>query len=367
MQNLLLKDQIIQAEVPVAFLRYLETRTEERVLEAVLVYSGLDRWDTIIDPEGMSTDPSIVTIDYNHKGVDTGAYLKNTRVVKNYELSDGTVLEKALIGNIHIPKDAEMFYHDKDGAKRSNGNLYEAVTKGQVKSVSVEFKPYLDKTEEVILENGKTIVRYKKWDLLRLSVLDVTPGQPYSGIKIIRMSNQENINNNTVAPEEIETKATAVDVEESKEETINPEEESLEREISLEIESEEENPDKETPKEEEEPTEDTRASEIEELRSVITKLEERIAMLESYNKDRNEKRSEEEQPESKDEQPSEEEAEEAEAEQVRNLKPQVDDLPEKVEENLGSAVRQLANDSDVISFTVDDMKKEIAKSKLNLL
>ena len=179
------KEKEIRANIPVTFLRYLQSRNNERVLEVVLVYNGVDRFDTIIEPEGMQTDPSTVTIDYNHKGVDTGAYLSDLKVVRNYEL-DGIngkkqVLETALVGQLHIPETAEMFYHTKDGEKKSNGNLHEAVSKGHIKSVSVDFRPKRQAT------NTKTgITTYKTWDLIRLSVLDVTPGQPYSGIKVIR-------------------------------------------------------------------------------------------------------------------------------------------------------------------------------------
>jgi len=172
-----------QAEIPLVFVRYLEGRTNERVLEVVLVYSGVDRFDTIIEPRGMKTDPKVVVVDYNHKGVSTGAYLRNVRVEKNYKIENGEVLEEALVGEIHVPQDAEMFYHTREGEKKSNGNLHEAVTKGQVQSVSVEFRPYKGK-QRTDIKTG--ITTFEEWDLIRLSLLDVAPGQPYSGIKITR-------------------------------------------------------------------------------------------------------------------------------------------------------------------------------------
>ena len=209
--KVLTQEYQVTAEIPLAFMRYLETRSDERVLEVVLVYNGVDRFDTIIEPTGMKTDPSVVTVDYNHCGVNTGAYLRNTRVETNYKLEDGTVLEQALVGDIHIPKDSEMFFMDKDGQKRSNGNLFEAVTKGQVRSVSVEFRPYQGKQ---ITDTKSGITTYKEWDLLRLSLLDVTPGQPYSSIKITRSL----INNNNMQTiiENIKTALTAGEI--SKEE-----------------------------------------------------------------------------------------------------------------------------------------------------
>jgi len=225
-------DYQIQAEIPLAFMRFLENRTDERVLEVVLVYNGVDRYDTIIDPEGMRSDPNIVTIDYNHRGVNTGAYLKNVRVENNYKLEDGTILEKALIGNVHIPQDAEMFFMDKDGQKRSNGNLYDAVSKGQVRSVSVEFRPYKGKQ---ITDTKTGITTYREWDLIRLSLLDITPGQPYSSIKITR-----SLINNRMSIDEIKTALANGDV--SKEDLMAlcmPEnqtpEDNSEREIEIEV------------------------------------------------------------------------------------------------------------------------------------
>jgi|GEM_PF-2151917 len=156
---------------------------EEKVLEVVLVYNGPDRYDTVINPKGVRTNLSTVTVDYNHNGFNTGAYLTNLRVVENYTLPDGTILPEALVAEIHVPKTAEMFYRNDKGEKVSAGSLYEAIVKGFIRSVSVEFKPYKDK-QLTHIPTG--ITYYEEWDLLRVSLLDITPGQPYSGIKVIR-------------------------------------------------------------------------------------------------------------------------------------------------------------------------------------
>ena len=224
-EKLLNQEYQVQAEIPLAFMRYLETRTEERVLEVVLVYNGVDRFDTIIEPDGMRTDPSVVTVDYNHKGVNTGAYLRNVRVVDNYALENGTVLERALVGDIHIPKDSEMFYTTREGEKKSNGNLYEAVTKGQVRSVSVEFKPYLGKQ---ITDTKTGITTFREWDLIRLSLLDVTPGQPYSGIKITRSLIQ---NNMQITLENIQTALEAGEITKESLRALVSEPESTQEEV----------------------------------------------------------------------------------------------------------------------------------------
>jgi len=159
------------------------SQPEEKVLEVVLVYNGPDRYDTVINPRGVRTDLSTVTVDYNHNGFNTGAYLTNLRVEENYALADGTVLPEALVAEIHVPKTAEMFYRNEKGEKVSAGNLYEAIEKGFIRSVSVEFRPYIGK-QLTHIPTG--ITYYEEWDLLRVSLLDITPGQPFSGIKIIR-------------------------------------------------------------------------------------------------------------------------------------------------------------------------------------
>jgi len=184
------------ADIPLVFLRYLESRTNERVLEVVLVYDGVDRFDTVIEPRGMKTDPSIVIVDYNHKRVSTGAFLRNVRVETNYKIQNGDVLKEALVGDIHIPEDSEMFYHNREGEKKTNGNLFEAVSKGQIQSVSVEFRPYKGKQK---FDTRTGITTYQEWDLISLSLLDVAPGQPYSGIKITRSI----INQNRMSIDEI--------------------------------------------------------------------------------------------------------------------------------------------------------------------
>jgi len=186
----------------------IASQLEEKVLEVVLVYNGPDRYDTVINPRGVRTDLSTVTVDYNHNGFNTGAYLTNLRVVEDYALVDGTVLPEALIAEIHVPKTAEMFYRNENGEKVSAGNLYEAIEKGFIRSVSVEFRPYKDK-QLTHIPTG--ITYFEEWDLLRVSLLDITPGQPYSGIKIIRsfMSNltlddvKQALADGSIKPEEL--------------------------------------------------------------------------------------------------------------------------------------------------------------------
>lgn len=370
-EKLLNQEYQITAEIPLAFMRYLETRTDERVLEVVLVYNGVDRFDTVINPEGMRTDPNVVTVDYNHKGVNTGAYLRNVRVVDNYTLEDGTVLERALIGDIHIPKDSEMFYTTREGEKKSNGNLYEAVTKGQVRSVSVEFKPYLGKQ---ITDTKTGITTYNEWDLLRLSLLDVTPGQPYSGIKITRSL----INNNmSITIENIKSAVEAGELnkeelrallEEPKAEE-NPADQT-QRDIMVEADGNKPDDEGDQPSAENPDTNGDGEISDEEIRSYVKEIKrayadpkmikERMDTLERMC-DETKKRMDEmtKQPEQRD--LTEQEKEEIEAQEIekRALNSNLsDEIPDKKESIAGDAQRSLGLEGDKEGESEEDKKEK---------
>jgi hypothetical protein len=362
----------VQAEIPLAFMRYLETRIDERVLEVVLVYNGVDRFDTVIEPEGMRTDPNIVTVDYNHKGVNTGAYLRNVRVASNYKLDDGTVLEQALVGNIHIPKDSEMFFMDKEGQKRSNGNLFEAVTKGQVRSVSVEFRPYQGKQ---ITDTKTGITTFREWDLIRLSLLDVTPGQPYSGIKITRslINNQNNMQDENLATENV---AKTIDLEAVRSAveagTVTLEELTTltqDRDISVEL---NEKPSGDQPPAEGDvpPADKNEDGEIsdEEMRSYIKNIKrafgdnpnmvnEKVAELERMYGELKQRMDE---TTNKPAEPTEDQLDEAEAQRIRALN--LSNIPEKKSEQAGDGQRSLgeADGKEGVEEDVKAKEQEIA-------
>lgn len=368
----------VQAEIPLAFMRYLEKRTDERVLEVVLVYNGVDRFDTVIDPEGMRSDPNIVTVDYNHKQVNTGAYLRNVRIEDNYILEDGTTLERVLVGNVHIPKDSEMFYMTREGEKKSNGNLYEAVTKGQVRSVSVEFKPYKGKQ---ITDTKTGITTFREWDLIRLSLLDVTPGQPYSGYKLIRSL----INNNMSIT--IENIKLALDNGELQVEDVRAltAETSVEnRDITIEKNTAEEQPTTPTDK----PTAPTEADtngdgEIsdEEQRTYIKELKraypnpqelkskiDKIDELERMCGDISTKMSDISHATSQ----RELDEEEIEAQRIRALNKNLASIPDKVETRSSEKTSQLGEGENnkremQDKYTVDEFKADLIKQKLHQL
>lgn len=267
--------QDLRTEIPKAFWRFIEEQ-DKRIIEVVLVFNGVDRFDTIIEPDGLRTDPSTVTIDYNHKRVNTGAYLTNLRTIENYEVEgvngQKQILKKALVGEIHIPKTAQLYFFDKDGNKRTNGSAYEAVSNGEIRSVSVDFRPVRQST------NTKTgITTYKTWDLLSLSLLDVTPGQPYSGIKILRYldttpqkNNSNNVNLTTMSKvEQLLNNKLLKDLSDEQKELIRSLEGGEDEQEPAEDQEPEQNPEDET----------KRA--MDDMRGVLTKIEKRMG---DYNK-----------------------------------------------------------------------------------
>jgi len=342
------KEDVTTAYIPLSFMRFLEKRENERVLEIVVVYQGVDRWDTIIDPTGMRTDPSVVMVDYNHKGVATGAYVRNFRVIDNYELEDGTILETALIADLHVPKDSEMFYFDPQGSKKSNGSLYEAVNRGQAPSVSVEFKPPKGKQ---ITDRSTGITTYREWDLIGVSLLDISPGQPYSGYKIIR-SQLKNMNLNQIItaklaslPEPIMTEdvsIVATFMVDGKEHTATIQVGETLEDVTV------------TPAEMREgevidlPEEPRGYEGDEELRATVTELKTRMEEME---------KSMVKPAPAVD--PADDKAEES---RIRALS---DSARTKTEPIAGDAKRQLGdNENTVKTFTIDDMTSEVTKSHL---
>jgi hypothetical protein len=358
MVDTLTKQYRVTAEIPIAFIRYLATRTDERILEVVLVYNGVDRWDTIIDPEGMRTAHSVVTVDYNHNDFDTGAYLRNTRIAENYELEDGTVLDKVLIGDIHIPKDSEMFHRNRNGEKVTAGNLHAAVTKGQVRSVSVEFKPYKGKQ---ITDIKTGVTTFREWDLLRLSLLDVTPGQPYSGIKIVRsIINNPNmleqikqaLAEGKITEDELKSLIVPEDTKEvPAEPTEAPEEKPQEDRDVIIDKTDETSPDSPATPATDESAPEGDTPEEDDIRGYITKIEERLAKLEGLMTERA--------------QTEKTNADEEEATRIRALNTDLK-LPTKVKTE-ARAIKPLGEDTTpkgAKRFTAFDMEAQITKAKL---
>lgn len=179
------------------------------VWEVVLVSNEIDRYNTIINPRGFVGTPSTTSIFYNHGGAGTGAVLKNVRVEVNYatgEFVNGNelIIPECCVGEIHVPKEAQLNFRAKDGTVQSAGNLYQAMLSNHSNKVSVGFHPISGK----IIENGKETTynlrssvmntefnqklksgfhgEYTQWELPELSVLDVNSGQANSKIKRIR-------------------------------------------------------------------------------------------------------------------------------------------------------------------------------------
>lgn len=203
----IVQPECVRLDIPLGFEIYFRGKQkgwvrngDELTRDVVIVYNGVDRWNTIIDPKGLRTDTSTVTVDYNHNRLHTGAYLDNFRVESQLEVPgvDGEpiVLNDVLIATMHIPKTAQMYYLE-GRRKRSNGSLYEAALRGELPAVSVDFKPVPWKDQKSgkvmageITDTKTGIVTYRYWDLSNVSLLDITPGQQFSGfVRMLRINN----------------------------------------------------------------------------------------------------------------------------------------------------------------------------------
>jgi len=156
--------------------------TKKRVLTVALVTERLDRYNTIINPEGCITDFRNVIVDFRHSRISTGARLTNKRIGE-VTLDTGETV-RALIGDLEVYQNNELNVVDKiTGATRSDGNAYEAVESGRIIAVSVDFMPI----ESSIWFNEKTgVTEYRQWSLRCLSLLDIPAGQEDSIILNIR-------------------------------------------------------------------------------------------------------------------------------------------------------------------------------------
>lgn len=211
-----LENELNQPELELtAFVRSISTSNNEAVFEVVLVSHEFDRYNTKINHSGFLGTPSTTSVYYNHGGVGTGATLHNVRKVENYATGEfvnnqEVILPEACIGEIYVPKTAQLNYRAQDGQVRSSGSLYEAMVKKQINKVSVGFNPI----EGKITENGKITIynlrssklnkefhrlikqglqaEYTLWELLELSVLDINSGQANSKTKRIRSLENNN-------------------------------------------------------------------------------------------------------------------------------------------------------------------------------
>jgi hypothetical protein len=134
-------------------------------------------------------------VDYNHNRENTGAFLNNLRIENNVEVidsaNDGLIrtIDEALLVNLVVPKTARKYIRktltDRLGRRfetneiLDQGSLYEALLRGEIKSVSIEATVL-----ESVFEDKTEIIT--KWDLKKLSLLSTTPGTPTSRLRRLR-------------------------------------------------------------------------------------------------------------------------------------------------------------------------------------
>ena len=185
--------------------------TKKRVITVALVTERIDKYNTIINPEGCVTDFRNVVVDFRHSRISTGARLTNKRV-ENVTLDTGEIV-RALLGDIEVFEDSQLRLRDpQTGQTRDDGNAYQAIDNGRILSVSVDFAPI----KESIWKNEITgTIEYKRWSLNCLSMLDIPAGQEDSFILNIRSLNT--MSTEPTTPQEGNTEIVAPDTQ------INPE------------------------------------------------------------------------------------------------------------------------------------------------
>jgi len=187
------------------FVRFIQYRASEkkRVLTVAIVSDRVDRYNTIIEPEGCMTDFSNVMIDYNHNNYDCGCKLINRRI-ESIDLDNGDRV-KALVGDIEI-YETSMLRNEKGEEIKS---VFEALDKKQIKAVSVRFRPVDNETYE---NKNTKIRRYRKWELPSLALLDVPSGQGDAVIldirALLKKDHELKTNNRTMEKEETKKEET---------------------------------------------------------------------------------------------------------------------------------------------------------------
>jgi hypothetical protein len=157
---------------------------DDGILTVGIVSDKVDTYNTWINPEGCDTPPQAVIIDFRHQGINIGAkmlryYIKyiKTNLDGTFEIQDKpeTGFVKTLVGDISVPKTAELYIKDRNGQTVSDGNAYEAVKIGRIMGGSLEFDPSPYPEETRVDQNGR--VYYGKWRMLKFTVLDEAPSQ----------------------------------------------------------------------------------------------------------------------------------------------------------------------------------------------
>lgn len=124
--------------------------------------------------------------DFDHNMIATGATWENIRTVKNYVTTEGKILEKALIAEMHIKDSDRLYYKDNNGVVQDRGSLRKAVLDGQLPFVSV-YARGIDVSES---DN----VRYiHTFDIVSVSSISQPAGQQFSSTKIIKKNMDINL------------------------------------------------------------------------------------------------------------------------------------------------------------------------------
>lgn len=165
--------------------KVINNKTDTTIVECVIVGQYEDRGSirkgqSKLDKfyvEGFIENTPIHDVDHNM--ISTGGEWKNIRVEKNYETVEGKILDKALIGDLHVKDTDTMPYKDNNGVIQDRGSLRKAILEGKLPFVSVYARP-IDMLES---DNIRHIYTF---DVVAISSISQPAGQQFSSTKIIQ-------------------------------------------------------------------------------------------------------------------------------------------------------------------------------------
>ena len=157
---------------------------ETGVLTVGLVSEKIDWHKSYIDPEGCVNQAESIVIDFRHSGLSIGCKASKLRIVfASKDENDGWILTtdnsnngvKTLIMDIKVPKTSRLRALNSAGQIIDHGNTYEAIKNDIIQWGSVDGDPSPYPESTFVDGNGRK--HYKKFRILRYSLLDVMPSQ----------------------------------------------------------------------------------------------------------------------------------------------------------------------------------------------
>lgn len=168
---------------------------DDKIVTVALVSDIVDSYQTVLHPKGNISPLQSVPIDFMHNRVSTECeFVVGSERFENVTIPDGKggeVEVEALVADIRVPNTAKKWTKaNRDQDPSTLPSLYDAIKRGQVRWVSVEFEPL----EIVQFRDAKgQLVReeYPKYRLNFVSFLETKPGQDTSYVLNMRAKKQK--------------------------------------------------------------------------------------------------------------------------------------------------------------------------------